>query len=261
MRNSNTGMARGASRALAAPALALACAIGAIGALGVTQARAAAIDFEAAAPRFMFDGDEFEQGGYLFDSAFIGDVDHAGGLVGAVVDGADAGLCVAMSCPANNLTHYLAALDDGMVIMQRSDGAPFRLAGFDASSIGSSLLGDPPISEVMLVTGFRADGSYTGEYYALVTPSTGFQRFVPSAAFGANAFVALSFYSYNCDYAGECKAFGSNKAQFGLDNILATAVPEPSAVQMLLLGLAGLSGMAGMTARRRRQVRAGGSRP
>lgn len=230
-------------------ALTLACTWGTC----ASAAPSHTVTFDSVAPTLLLDGDAFEHDGFLFTSAFIGDPADAGGLVGAVVDGADAGVCAGITCPVNDSTHFLAALNDGLLIMESSDGSPFHLAGFDAGAIGNSLLGDPFISDVLLVTGFHADLSSVGEYYAVVTPAIGFQRFVTSTAFAADDFIALSFFSYHCNDAGMCDAFDSNKAQFGLDNIivtpLAAAVPEPDGVAMLLLGL---TSMGALLARRRR---------
>jgi hypothetical protein len=210
-------------------------------------AQAGVVGFDGQAQGFLMDGDSIISGGYQFSAAFAGAPGDGGGLVGAVIDGKDAGLCVNLSCPQNNLSMYLGALNDGMLSMQASSGA-FRLDAFDASFFGHDLRGEPPIAGVLRLTGLRADGSELDEYYALDPSLYGFQHYLTSDEFAATSFVSILFTGYSCNYKGFCNAFDSNQGQFALDNLSASIdvpgpgnepgneVPEPGTALLFALG-------------------------
>lgn len=229
-------------RALAALALGAGVAV-------LPGAHADTLNFDSVDPAFLWDGDSVLSGGYAFTGLFVGDPSDGGGLVGAVIDGSDPFLCANMACPSNNSSHYLAGLNDGKINMSSATaGQTFHLGSFDAGFIGHDFLGSPEVSGVLWLTGTRADGSTMDEYFALAKPDFGFQHYQTSGAFGASAFVSISITSFSCDFDGDCNAFNSNQAQFGLDNISdVAAVPEPSTYAMLGLGLA----LVGVAARRR----------
>jgi hypothetical protein len=207
-------------------------------------AQAGVVGFDGQAPGFLMDGDSFVADGYQFSAAFVGDPDDGGGLVGAIIDGKDAGLCANLSCPQNNAGLYLGALNDGMLTMQASSGA-FRLDAFDASFFGHDLKGEFAIPGVLRLTGLRTDGSQLDEYYALDRSLYGFQHYLTSAEFAATSFVSIQFTGYSCNYKGLCDAFDSNQGQFALDNLSASIempappgneVPEPGTALLFALG-------------------------
>jgi hypothetical protein len=211
----------------------LASAVLALGtALALPAAQAGAIDFEGVQPGFLMDGDSFQHAGYVFSGSFVGAPGEGGGLVGAVIDGSDWGLCANFACPLNNATQYLGAINDGQLQMSASNQGVFHLGSFDASFFGDS---DSFISGVLQLTGVRADGSTLDEYYALTSALNGFQHYETSADFAANNFANIVFSGYSCNFRGSCNAFNSDKGQFALDN-LSTSVPEPSNVLLLGLG-------------------------
>lgn len=232
---------KGALAALAAAALALP--------LG---ASADPLDFDSVDPTVIFDGGGIAYGGYQFTSTFVGAPEDGGGLVGALIDGGDPYLCANMACPANNASHYLAALNDGMLSMRAEDGGAFRIGGFDASFISSAPNGDAYISALLQLTGTRADGSTVDDLYVLQSAATGFQSYLAAPDFSDTDFVSVDMYAYYCTGEGKCDAFSSNKGQFALDNVMVSAavsaVPEPSSWLMLGAGLA----LMGGAARRRR---------
>ena len=217
--------------------LAMAASAGLLAALPVAQAAPVnhTYDFEGASEMLLNDGDQFEMDGMVFTSAFIGDPSEGGGFTGALVNGGDPGLCTVMICPAGNASTYYAGLNDGALFMNPSKkGDVIHLAGFDASFILPDDGLHPAVSGVLQIQGVRADGSYVDEYYDLYHPAMGFAHYSTTAAFASNDFVQLAFFAYTCDAVGQCTAFNSDQAQFGLDNI--SAVPEPSAYLMLVLG-------------------------
>lgn len=202
---------------------------------------------------FVMDGGQFTHAGYVFSGQFVGAPEEGGGLVGAVLDGADGSLCLdgGLTCPGNNASHYYGGLNDGVLHMtSSSSGASIRLTEFDASFIGGQQAAFPDVSGLLMVRGWRADGSNFDELYSLANPVFGFAHYQTSSAFRANDFVQLSFISYACNFDAECFAFESNMGQFGLDNLAVSAVPEPSIYLMMGLGL----GMLTLAGARRRQA-------
>lgn len=203
-------------------------------------AQAAVVDFEGIGNGFINDGEHFEHAGYYFTGQYYGDPADGGGTVGAVVDGSSSDVCNdgGMMCPVNNPSNYYAGLNDGIVYMNPvKAGSDVKLTGFDASFIGGQQAIFPPVAGVLQIQGRRADGTVFDEYYSLSNPEVGFEHFQTSSTFRQNDFVQLAFFSYACDWRGQCNAFNSDQAQFGLDNLQIGAVPEPAAYLMLGLGL------------------------
>jgi hypothetical protein len=177
--------------------------------------------------------------------------DGAGYLVGNYYnDNAFACDPAYQACPTGNGSTWYGGLNDSYIDISSNDGSPFRIASFDASFIGgNAALGSYPSTPAVLrVQGFRADRSYLVQDFVLggATPAGfPFQHFTTSGAFGSETFVDAYIFAFACNGAGECTAFDSDRAQFGIDNI---EVPEPGTFAMMGLGLMGLAG-----ARRRRQ--------
>lgn len=176
-------------------------------------------------------------------------------LVGALVDGSDLGAsCAAIVCPTNNASTFLLALDDSAVYLSSAAGAmPFTLGGFSASFVGNGL--DPVATRgaagIVRVFGVLADGSGLRiESFALAPASQDGQLSFSSyvSSFADTPLTAVVFQAFSCDAQGVCnEAIADNRAQFALDDIAVSAVPEPANWCMAVLGLLAL----GLTSRRR----------
>ncbi|HEY4081640.1 MAG TPA: NF038120 family PEP-CTERM protein [Burkholderiaceae bacterium] len=224
---------------------------------------AAVLDFESVdtthapfAP-ILSDGDSVSQGAY-YAQAFdpnndTGEPNMA--LVGAMMNGADAGSCLDGACPTGNLSNYVGSVDDGVLQFGRLDHGVTALGGFDAAFLAPSGagLGSGTVA-FLAIQAQRQDGTSATGVFALGGPGTdgtaAFQTFQASQAqiisgtgtltSGAAAYYAFAYY---CDGSGDCSAFTSNKGQFALDNIAldVSAVPEPQQWLLMSLGLVGLS--------------------
>lgn len=219
------------------------------------------LNFDDVGNGFLGATDSFEHMGLQL-TALSGLSDAApGDLVGAVFDGNDPSMCQRLYCPVDNFTPgYYAGLNDGALAIA-GQNAGLQVKSFDASFIGSferysNVHYYPPVAGLLELRGFRADGSYVSEQFALKGPYPAGQNFYmahyeTSAAFASEQFTEIAFFAYSCDLAGDCLAFHDNSGQFALDNLnlSVSAVPEPSTWLMLLGGLGALA-----AARRRRRT-------
>lgn len=194
--------------------------------------------------------DEFLTQGFWVDTYNTKAGAQAGDLVGALINGADsAAMCAGLVCPTGNATNYLAALNDGLPDIGMVSGDLFKVNSFDASFIAAS--GDAVLSTSLLlrVEGYSTTALLYSQDFFLPGPLAGAYTFATYSLSAANAAVLVNdvaFRGFACTTTTSCTR-SLDKAQFGLDNLNVTAVPEPA--EWLLMGL-GLAVLGAVTRRR-----------
>lgn len=212
-----------------------------VGVLGfASQVQAATVDFESIPVNFFVDGDTFSENGYTLKVQ--GDF--------GVVDTASAFFIA--QAPTGNDSQFYAGLNDSRLMLSRTDGALFRLFGFDAGFV-APLPQDP---------GVRAGRIEVNAIDAMGNPVFNSWEFAPSADDGSFAFLtyhgAADFASFNAiksaifdacvyvdlDVDNTCGNPFQNLGQFGLDNVNVAVIPEPSTYALMALGFAALAARA-----------------
>jgi hypothetical protein len=196
-------------------------------------------------------GDEIVNKGFYIDALSNAAAPVPGDLVGAILNGADlSSTCAGIVCPSNNATTFLAGLNDGLFAIGAVGDALFRFASFDASFIGAQGVALPAVPGLVRLQGIKEDNTAITQTFNLGGPSStgalSFKSYATTGAFSTSLFKYVYFFGFSCDTGGACKAFSSDQAQFAIDNISVTAVPEPSTWALMLGGLA-----AAATVRRR----------
>jgi PEP-CTERM motif len=190
-------------------------------------AQAAVINFEGAAlTGIYFDGDSFAQSGFVMTQfADLGVVD----TTAAFVSGA----------PTGNATQFYTNLNDGFLELTAAGGLPFSLTSFAAAFVPQS---NPTTPQDLLLVAFgtTATGDNPYRLFSLGDTTSGaahypflsFSNFTP-----LTQLIALDFFV--CAVSGDtaCAVATRNNAQFALDNISVTAVPEPEITALMGLGL------------------------
>ena len=191
-------------------------------------------------------GSAFLQGGFAFLTFSTKAGSGPADFVGSMINGADlAGSCAGIVCPSNNSTSFLGILNDGYLEMYQEEGRLFKASKFDASFIA-------PVGEVVGTTSLllRAVG-YVGS-----TQVYSQDIFLPGPTNGAYSFASYSLSAANANkYVTELDLFGFycsgatcsrslDKAQFALDNIDVTPIPEPSTWMLMLGGLVAAAAVA-----------------
>ena len=186
--------------------------------------------------------DEIVNKGFYIDALSNAATPNNGDLVGAILNGSElADSCAGITCPSNNATTFLAGLNDGLFVIGSADNALFRFAGFDASFIGAQGATLPAVPGLVRLQGIKADNTSLTQTFNLGGPSStgalSFKSFATTGAFSTTLFQNVYFFGFACNVGGSCTAFSSNAAQFAIDNINVTAVPEPSTWALMMGGL------------------------
>lgn len=214
-------------------------------AAAVAPAQATVLDFDDAFA-LVLHGDVILEDGFVVQG-----LSNAAGatwgadFVGMTADGTDPTSCLGGNCPANNPTTYYAAVNDGLMWFANTNGHSFNIQSFSASFLGNSQTTYPTTPGYLRLQAFRANGSYVLADFALgglVNSKFRFNNYVTPAAFAAIPFVEVYAFGYSC--APGCVAFGSDRGQFGIDNIDLHVIPEPATGAIFGLGLLGLGAFA-----------------
>lgn len=190
-------------------------------------ARAAVITFEGAAlTGIYFAGESFTQAGFVmtqFDD--LGTVDTAAGLLSGA--------------PTGNATQFYTNLNDGYLELTEVGGAPFSLNAFSAAFVPQS---NPttPLNLVLVALGTTTTGDNPFLLFSLGDTTTGAAHY-PFLSFSTftplTRLTTLDFFMCNFTGTSVCTLATRNNAQFALDNISVTAVPEPEITALMGLGL------------------------
>lgn len=232
-------------------------AVAALAMLGAAPAMADVISFDDLAPGAYGSGSSLQAAGYnllFLPDPTSGAYGWSSG-VGAILDGSTAASCDITACPSGASGNYLAILNDGGLHFSRPDQVGFHLSGFDYAfvapvtglpdmswgrlQLSGTLLNGQVVTTSLDFPGQDSNGNYQFQSASLLGSFS-------SQTFKGLTINACVFNDFNvCVNSLDSPAF--NQAQFALDNITISAVPEPSTWLLLLAGLGGI----GLLSRRR----------
>ncbi len=225
-------------------------------AFGSPAALAINIDFEDTMLTTVDGNQSLVSRGYTFTAAdselaqFVG----VTGAVGGVYSGALG--CGDTPCPAGNDSRFYVGLNDGSATVTRNgERADFKLRGLDFGFLAPTPgLPDGTWGQLRL-TGYELKGGTVnaamdfggqnalGEFM--------FNRWTLDQSFSKAVLGSLSISACMYDETGACNNSldmpAMNLAQFAIDNLSMTEVPEPAAPALLMLGALGMA----LSARRR----------
>jgi len=218
--------------------------------LGTAPAMATVVNFESLSPDAIYgDGDTLLDAGYTLRA-----VDNHGGLsgaVGLVANGMDPTTCWLGGCPTNNTSHYYVGLNDGGVTIKKSDGTFFSLQSLDFGFV-APFGGLPNYSYGrLLLSGHLVNGGVIDTAFDFPGMDNSgnplFDTAMPDAAFAGAALNGLTIRACLFDGTGGCSVAQDwsdpsiYQAQFAIDNINVTHVPEPGSLALLGLGFSTLA--------------------
>jgi hypothetical protein len=195
-------------------------------------------------------GDAFLQSGFAFFTYSTKAGALPADLVGSMINGADlANTCAGLVCPTNNSTSFLGMLNDGHLEMYEGGGRAFKATKFDASFIAPVGEAVGSVSMILRAVGYVGSSAVYTQDFNLPGPTNGAYSFASYSLSASNAskyVTELDLFGFYC--IGTSCSRALDKAQFALDNIDVTPIPEPS-TWMLMIG-----GLAAVVASRRRRA-------
>lgn len=219
--------------------------VGAVALLGAVPAMADTITFDSHGPDIFAGGDTFDEAGYTMQ---VLDAGGGGGFAGAI---GDASSCAVAACPVGNGSMFYLGMNDGGLNIHRTDTSAFSLHGLDYAFVAP--VGGLPnfnYGQLVLVGKLAGGGTVSSTFDFPLQNAAGSYLFgaVPlGAAFDHASLSELTVSACLFDGHGSCFNPAANQAQFAIDNVNVSAVPEPASYAMLMLGL----GAVAFAARRR----------
>ncbi|GAA4030690.1 NF038120 family PEP-CTERM protein [Actimicrobium antarcticum] len=217
--------------------------LGAVTLLAMPLAQAT-VNFDSIGPDIYGAGDTFSEN--KFTMSVLGD-----GFAGAILDGADPYACFIAACPVGNSSHYYAGLNDSTISFARSDAGGFKMTSLDfafLAPVTGNIFGGVGRLQLSGVTQAGGLFSLSRDFPEQINGAYAFSTWALGPTFSSAIFRSVSVNACLFDGEGGCVLPSGNQAQFALDNVNVSAVPEPATYAMMGLGLMVLAGAA----RRRR---------
>lgn len=219
--------------------------------LCAAPAMASIITFSALAPSAYASGETLSEAGY--DLAMVGGpmAQHYGYVdnTGLIADAADPLTCDVITCPGGADGHYLMVLNDGAVRLARSDlQGGFLLGGLDLA-FATPLPVDAGNYGMLRLSATLRDGGSASTMVSFAGQDANgvfaFGSALIDASFRQLAFTSLTIDACLFDADMNCSNDfdhpAMNQAQFAIDNLSLTAVPEPGSLLLASLGLGALA--------------------
>ncbi len=204
-------------------------------AIGLTMpaAQASILNFNAMAADVFGGGEVLKESS--FDITVVGD-----GMAGAI---ANSGSCSVLDCPVGNDTNYYLTSNDSGLTISQSDNFGFLFSSFESSFVAPVQANIPFSVARLLVSGHDINNVSFSDFFDLpgqnMAGNWTFTQF--NFANPNRIYKDVSFFSCLTTTSGDCVSNGNNQAQFAIDNINVTAVPEPAEWLLMALGLATIS--------------------